>query len=149
MPALKKTKARDDALPIRRPDDSFDYPTGMVWCPMKMSGMAVMRCARLQRELGCGTLNDLRLLKTIKPQRVVLFWPWLKRWGECPERATEKEFRELLRAVTPLRLVRSPSRERDRCRCPGCGGPKGASASLCRPCWLCSVKANKLRGSRR
>lgn len=31
-----------------------DEETGMVWCPMKRSGMAVMACAANQEALGCG-----------------------------------------------------------------------------------------------
>jgi hypothetical protein len=31
--------------------EGWSYPTGMV-CPMKMSGMAIMKCAELQKEIG-------------------------------------------------------------------------------------------------
>src|SRR3990172_1984173 len=32
---------------------SAGEPTGMVWCPMKSSGMAVMKCWELQQKLHC------------------------------------------------------------------------------------------------
>jgi len=83
MPALRKAISSV-------PSETFAYPTGMVWCPMKMSGMAIMRCARLQKDLGCGTRRALQTLRATNPERAVLFWPWLRRQGECPERATEK-----------------------------------------------------------
>ena len=85
MPALRKA----DSSPVER----SVYPTGMIWCPMKMSGMAIMKCARLQKDLGCGTRRELQTLKATKPERVVLFWPWLRNRVECPERATEKQIR--------------------------------------------------------
>jgi hypothetical protein len=134
MPAIPKATANGGVM------DVFDYPTGMVWCPMKMSGMAVMRCARLQRELGCGTLRELQTVKANRPERVVLFWPWLRRRGECPERATEKQIRELLLAVTPLKLVQHTRKDPRAYRCPRCGGRKIFGARQCRQCWLASVR---------
>ena len=47
MPVALKNIAPSDV------SEAFEYPTGMVRCPMKMSGMAIMKCARLQKELGC------------------------------------------------------------------------------------------------
>src|ERR671932_125021 len=85
--------------------EKFEYPTGMVWCPMKRSGMAIMRCARLQREFGCGTRRDFHALKLNHPEHVVPSWPWLRRRPECPERANEKQVRELLLLLTDLKLV--------------------------------------------
>lgn len=31
-----------------------DVFTGMVWCPVKLSGIAILRCAEYQKALGCG-----------------------------------------------------------------------------------------------
>ena len=81
--------------------EQWSYPTGMVWCPMKMSGMALMKCAELQKEFGCGSLKQFRILTTTKPGNVPVFWPWLRRDRECPERAGEKEVRELRLALSP------------------------------------------------
>ena len=67
--------------------------------------MAIMRCARLQKELGCGTRRTLQTLRTSNPERIVFSWPWLRRRDECPERATEKQVREILLAITPLKLA--------------------------------------------
>jgi hypothetical protein len=130
-----------------RASEIFEYPTGMVWCPMKMSGMAIMRCARLQKELGCGTRRELQTLKATKPERFVFVWPWLRRRGECPARATEKQIREILLAITPLKLVERSRKNPRAYRCPGCGGRKTFSARRCRQCWLISVgKNHDLRG---
>jgi hypothetical protein len=132
MPAVTK--------PTSWVTEIFEYPTGMVWCPMKMSGMAVMRCARLQKELGCGTLRGLQMIKATRPERVVLFWPWLRHRGECPERATEKQIRELLLEVTPLKLVQHSRKDPRAYRCPRCSGRKIFGARQCRQCWLVSVR---------
>jgi hypothetical protein len=129
MPALRKTTSSP-------PAEIFEYPTGMVWCPMKMSGMAIMRCARLQKEVGCGTRRELQLLKATKPERAVLFWPWLRRRGECRERATKKQIRELLLAITPLKLVQRSRKDPRAYRCPSCGGRKTFGARRCRRCWI-------------
>jgi hypothetical protein len=118
----------------------FEYPTGMVWCPMKMSGMAILKCARLQKELGCGTRKELQTLKAAEPQRVVLFWPWLRRRGECPARAKEKQIRELLLAITPLKLVQRSRKNPRAYRCPTCGGRKVFGARQCRQCWRMGVR---------
>src|SRR5215467_1368303 len=118
------------------PPEDFAYPTGMVWCPMKMSGMAIMKCARLQRELGCGTRRDLQILKTTKPERFLLFWPWLQRRGACSNRATEEQVREILRALSPLKLAEHSRKNPRRYRCPKCGGRKTFSARQCRPCFI-------------
>src|SRR5437762_13883431 len=98
MPALRKPSSS-------LASEIFEYPTGMVWCPMKMSGMDIMRWARLQKELGCGTRRELHTLKATKPERFVLSWPWLRRRGEWPERATEKQVPEILLGVSRLKLV--------------------------------------------
>jgi hypothetical protein len=135
MPALRKPTPSTAS-------EIFEYPTGMVWCPMKMSGMAIMRCARLQKELGCGTYRELQMLKATKPERVVLFWPWLRRRGECPERATEKQIREILLAVTSLKLAERSRKNPRSYRCPICGGRKTFGARRCRQCWHVSVSRN-------
>jgi len=85
--------------------EAWNYPTGMVWCPMKMSGMAIMKCAELQKELGCGSLKDFKIITTTKPGNVSFCWPWLRRGRECPERAPDKEVRELRLALSSLKLV--------------------------------------------
>ena len=134
-------------MPVSKNDDSafkselFEYPTGMVWCPMKRSGMAIMRCARLQRELGCGTRRDFHALKTSDPQNVLPFWPWLRRRPECPERATEKQVREILLLLTDLNLVDRSRKNPKTLQCPACGGRKSFGARRCRRCWNASVKA--------
>ena len=89
----------------RMPVEHFSYPTGMVWCPMKMSGMALMKCAEMQKQFGCGSLRQFRIITTTKPGNVPFFWPWLRRGRECPERADEKEVRELRLALSPLKSV--------------------------------------------
>jgi hypothetical protein len=119
------------------------YPTGMVWCPMKMSGMAVMRCARLQKELGCGTRRELQMLKAAKPDRIALFWPWLRARTECPQRASEKQIRELLLTITPLKLVERSRRNPRAYQCPRCGGRKVFGARQCRQCWLIAAKTSR------
>ena len=139
MPALRKPSSS-------LASEIFEYPTGMVWCPMKMSGMAIMRCARLQKELGCGTRRELQTLKATKPERFVLFWPWLRRRGECPERATEKQIREILLAVTPLKLVERSRTNPRTYQCPRCGGRKTFGARRCRQCWFISVSRKHALG---
>ena len=134
-------------MPVSKNNDSafesevFEYPTGMVWCPMKRSGMAIMRCARLQRELGCGTRRDFHALKTSDPHSVLPFWPWLRRRPECPERATEKQVREILLLLTDLKLVDRSRKNPKTLQCPACGGRKSFGARRCRRCWNASVKA--------
>jgi hypothetical protein len=135
MPALRKA----DSSPAER----SVYPTGMIWCPMKMSGMAIMKCARLQKDLGCGTRRELQTLKATKPERFVFFWPWLRNRVECPERATEKQIREILLTLTPLKLVERSRKNPRTYRCPRCGGPKIFGARQCRRCWLISVRKDR------
>jgi len=120
--------------------EEWSYPTGMVWCPMKMSGMAVMKCAELQKEFGCGSLRQFTMITTTKPGNVPFFWPWLRRGRECPERAAEKDVRELRLALSPLKSVEK-SRENPRAyRCPACDGGKAFGARQCRRCWRLSVR---------
>ena len=115
--------------------DEWSYPTGMVWCPMKMSGMAVMKCAALQKELGCGSLRQLKMIMTTKPENVPFLWPWLRRGRECPERTSEEEVRELRLALSPLRSVDRSRKNPRAYSCPSCGGRKAFGASQCRRCW--------------
>jgi len=143
MQSPKKTNISNQAFASRQRSEAVGYPTGMVWCPMKMSGMGIMKCARLQRNLGCGTLRELRALKTSQPKGGVFFWPWLQRRGECPERATEVEIREILLAITPLKLVKNSENNLRSDHCRGCGGRKGIGARQCRRCWKFSAKKNK------
>ena len=96
-------KRRDSAERIAA--EEWSYPTGMVWCPMKMSGMALMKCAELQKQFGCGSLAQFRIITTTRPGNVPFRWPWLRRGHECPERANEKNVRELRLELSPLKLV--------------------------------------------
>jgi hypothetical protein len=143
MPALLRK-----VVPPVAPE-TFTYPTGMVRCPMKMSGIAILRCARLQKDLGCGSRRELTILQATKPERVSLFWPWLRRGSECPERATEKEVRELMLAITPLKLVDRSRKNPRAYRCSGCGGRKTFGARRCRQCWRLSVREALAMGLRR
>lgn len=123
--------------------EPFEYPTGMVWCPMKRSGMAIMRCARLQREFGCGTRRDFRALQANEPEHLPPFWPWLRRRNECPERANEKQVREILLLLTGLKLVDRSRKNPKTLRCPSCGGPKTFGARRCRQCWNSYVRISR------
>jgi len=83
-------------------------PSGMVWCPMKMSEIATMKCAEYQAAFGCGATLTLSLSRLRERERVRASraksakaakedaspWPWLRRHGVCPTRATEEEIRE-------------------------------------------------------
>ncbi len=119
--------------------EQWSYPTGMVWCPMKMSGMALMKCAELQKEFGCGSLRQFRIITVTKPGNVPFCWPWLRRGRECPERADEKEVRELRVALSPLKLVEKSRKNPRAYHCPACGGNKAFGARKCRRCWRLSV----------
>jgi hypothetical protein len=107
---------------------------------MKMSGMAVMKCAELQKEFGCGSLKQLMILTTTKAGNVPFFWPWLQRGRECPKRASEKEVRELRLALTPLKSVEKSRKNPRAYRCPACGSRKAFGARRCRKCWRLSVR---------
>src|SRR5688500_956294 len=120
--------------------EKWSYPTGMVWCPMKMSGMALMKCAEMQKELGCGSLKQFKILTTARPGSVPFYWPWLRRGRECPERAGEKEVRELRRALSPLKWVEKSRKSPRAYRCPHCGGRKAFGARQCRRCWRRAVE---------
>ena len=119
--------------------EDWSYPTGMVWCPMKMSGMALMKCAEMQKQLGCGSIKQFKVVTITKPAGVLLYWPWLRRGRECPERADEKEVRELRLALSPLKLVEKSRKNPRAYCCPACGGRKAFSARQCRSCWRLSV----------
>jgi hypothetical protein len=138
---IRKTQPWKTRGSVDRIDgDGWSYPTGMVWCPMKMSGMAVMKCAELQKTFGCGSLRQFRIITTTKPGNVPFFWPWLRRARECPERAGEKEVRELRLALSPLKSVEKSSKNPRAYRCPACGGRKAFGARQCRRCWRLAVK---------
>jgi hypothetical protein len=124
----------------RRITEEWSYPTGMVWCPMKMSGMAIMKCAALQKKFGCGSRGQLTSMMAQKPEGVAFFWPWLRRRRECPERANEKEVRELRLALSPLKPVDKTTKNPKAYRCSACGGRKAFAARQCRPCWRRSIK---------
>ena len=119
--------------------DEWGYPSGMVWCPMKKSGMALMKCAELQKQFGCGSLRQLRIITITKPENVPFFWPWLRRGRECPERANEKEVRELRLALSPLKSVEKSRKNPRAYHCPACGDRKAFGARHCRRCWRVSV----------
>jgi hypothetical protein len=78
---------------------------------MKMSGMAVMKCAELQKELGCGSVKAFKIITTAKPGNAPFRWPWLRRGRVCPERAADKEVRELRLTLSPLKLVEKSRKE--------------------------------------
>jgi hypothetical protein len=118
--------------------EEFSYPSGMVWCPMKMSGMAIMKCAELQKELGCGSVRHFRVLANTRLAHGPILWPWLRRNRDCPERANEKEIRELRLALSPLKSVEKSTKNPRAYRCPACGGRKAFSARQCRGCWRLS-----------
>jgi hypothetical protein len=120
--------------------DEWSYPTGMVWCPMKMSGMAVMKCAELQKKLGCGSLRQFNIITTAQPANGLFFWPWLRRGRECPERAREKEVRELRLALSPLRSMEKSRKNPRAYRCPTCGRRKAFTSRQCRRCWHLSMR---------
>ncbi len=137
----KSTLARrNPPAPERIGVDEWGYPTGMVWCPMKMSGMALMKCAEMQKQLGCGSLKQFKLLTASKPGSVPICWPWLRRSHECSARAGEKELRELRVALSPLKVVKKGRKSPSVCQCPRCGGRKAFAARQCRRCWLCAVE---------
>jgi hypothetical protein len=106
---------------------------------MKMSGMGVMKCAALQKQLGCGSLRQFKIITTTKPGNVSFFWPWLRRRRECPARATEKQVRELRWVLSPLRPVEKIRKNPRASLCPACGGRKSFGARQCRECWSLSM----------
>jgi hypothetical protein len=142
MPAvIRRTELQKDRRPTSQMAlDEWGYPSGMVWCPMKMSGMALMKCAELQKQLGCGTLRQLKIASAIRPDNVPFFWPWLKQRRECPERADDQQVRELRLELTPLKLVEKTRKDPRAYRCPACGGRKAFGARQCRPCWRHAAK---------
>ena len=130
------------AAPWKSPDsvewnatEGWNYPTGMVWCPMKKSGMAILKCAKLQKELGCGSLREFKIIASAKTRNVPFRWPWLRRGQDCPERAPDKEVRELRLAVSSLKSVEKSRKNPRSYRCPACGGSKAFGARRCRRCW--------------
>lgn len=125
---------------VRIAVEEWSYPTGMVWCPMKMSDIAIMKCAALQKELGCGSLKQFRSLTATKPGSVPFFWPWLRRRRECPERADDKEVRELRLELSPLKSVEKSRKNPRAYRCTACGGRKAFGARQCRRCWRVALR---------
>jgi hypothetical protein len=119
--------------------DEWNYPSGMVWCPMKRSGMAIMKCAEMQKHFGCGSVRQLRAIMIRNPANVPFFWPWLRRGRECGERADDKELRELRLALSPLKTVDKIRKNPRAQRCSGCGGRKAFGARQCRHCWRVSL----------
>ena len=129
---LEKNRSTD-----RVPLDQWGYPSGMVWCPMKMSGMALMKCAGMQKQLGCGTLRQFKMTSLSKPANVPFFWPWLRRSRECAHRADDKQVRELRLELSPLKLI--DKNRKSSSRCPACGGRKALGSRRCRSCWRDSL----------
>src|SRR6266498_3472924 len=125
-----------------RPDSGggVELPDRNGLVPMKKSGMALMKCAELQKQFGCGSLRQYRAVTTTKPENVPFFWPWLRRGRECPERANEKEVRELRLALSPLKSVEKSRKNPRAYRCPACRGRKAFGAHQCRRCWRLSVR---------
>ncbi len=132
---LWKSRGAVDRIAV----DEWGYPSGMVWCPMKMSGMAVMKCAEMQKQLGCGSLKQFRFITTTKPGNVPFHWPWLRRGRDCPERAPEKAVRELRLALSSLKSVEKSRKNPRAYRCPACGDRKAFGARRCRRCWRLAV----------
>lgn len=137
MPSVTRTAEpwKSQTSVDRNAAHEWIYPTGMVWCPMKMSGIAVMKCAELQKAHGCGSLKQFRIVTTTKPGNVPFFWPWLRRGRECPERANDREVRELRLALSPLKSVDKSRKNPRAYRCPACGDRKAFGARQCRRCW--------------
>jgi len=133
--ALNKTRQSDNRMAV----DEWGYPSGMVWCPMKRSGMALMKCAEMQKKVGCGSLRQFRMILTTKPDNIPFFWPWLRRSRECPERANEHNLRELRLELSPLKLVRKSRKNPHAYYCPACGGRKVFDSRRCRRCWRRAV----------
>ena len=123
----------------RNTAEEWSYPTGMVWCPMKMSGMAILKCAELQKQFGCGSRSQFTTTTHTNPLNIPFFWPWLQRRRECPQRAPEKEVRELRLVLTPLRSVDKSTKNPRAYRCPACGERKAFGARQCRRCWRLSL----------
>jgi hypothetical protein len=141
MPNVNRKTERwksGDALD-RNTAEEWSYPTGMVWCPMKMSGMAILKCAELQKQFGCGSRSQFTMTTHTKPLNIPFFWPWLQRRRECPQRAPEKEVRELRLVLTPLRSVDKSTKNPHAYRCPACGERKAFGARQCRRCWRLSL----------
>jgi ribosomal protein L40E len=107
---------------------------------MKMSGIAIMKCAELQKQLGCGSLRQFRTVANTKPGHVPFFWPWLRRRRDCPERASEIEVRDLRLALSPLKSVEKSRKNPRAYRCLECGGRKAFGARQCRRCWSLAVR---------
>ena len=74
------------------------------------------------------------MIMTAKPESVPFYWPWLRRSRECPEKADEKEVRELRLSLSPLKLVEKSRQNPRAYRCPQCGGTPFA-ASILAPVW--------------
>lgn len=147
--AITKAKSNRSRSAVGRDaPEPWTYPTGMVWCPMKMSGMAVMKCAEMQKHFGCGSIRQFTILTTTKGESLPFFWPWLRRSRECPERADDKEVRELRLALSPLRSVdKSRKNPRAYC-CPACGKRKAFGARQCRRCWSLAARKQQSNGPR-
>jgi hypothetical protein len=145
MSSTKAKSTRARSAMGREATEHWTYPTGMVWCPMKMSGMAVMKCAEMQKHFGCGSIRQLTILTTGKKGSVPFFWPWLRRSRVCPERADEKEVRELRLALSPLKLVEKSRKNPQAFCCPACGERKAFGARQCRRCW--GISARKPQGN--
>src|SRR3954451_10504660 len=133
----ERCKGRDATE--RNTAEEWSYPTGMVWCQMKMSGMAILKCAELQKQFGCGSRTQFTMTAHTRPANIPYFWPWLERQRECPKRAHEKEVRELRLVLTPLRVVDKSTKNPRAYRCPACGEHKAFGARQCRRCWRRSL----------
>ncbi|HWP59840.1 MAG TPA: hypothetical protein VNL14_18250 [Candidatus Acidoferrales bacterium] len=102
--------------------------------------MAILKCAEMQKTFGCGSVHQLRTISARDARAIPFVWPWLRRRGNCPERARDEEVRELRLALTPLKPVEKSTKNPRRYRCPSCGGRKALGARQCRRCWRVSVK---------
>jgi hypothetical protein len=50
--------------------------------------MALMKCAELQKQFGCGTIRQLKITSLTKPDNVPFFWPWLRGRRNVPNEPT-------------------------------------------------------------
>ena len=94
----------------RRPTIKPEF-SGMVWCPIKKSGIAMMRCGEYQEQLGCG-----RSCRMKAPKEQL------------------SEIRELLKQRIKEPYFSKGDQE-GRYTCPACGGrKKSVEGRVCRPC---------------
>jgi len=141
--------------PMRRKDEF----TGMVWCPMKMGEIAIMRCAEYQKAHGCGNTKML-LAKTLTPGerrktyslvnfqlRLAAMFPWLKATGKCATRALPRQIRALRVALETYGAAENTKTRRgETVLCVQCGEPKKTDKGP--RCRTCAAQAGRVKGGR-